>query len=183
MRCAVIFVCARRPSSPSRTSRSPRALHTTPCACSVVALYSVVALTPCVSALQGPKVRFPRCGPPATPRSSQSLSPRPFLRFLAAFSFSYRCRARTATVTSRGRTISRRVRGFTPCMRPKWAQLLSAVTRRAFSCRYSRGWCLARAVKAAWRLWDARNIMAAPTKTERSALIVKLCLDVARDFV
>jgi hypothetical protein len=39
------------------------------------------------------------------------------------------------------------------------------------------------AVKAAWRLWDARNIMDAPTKTERSALIVKLCLDVAKDFV
>ena len=45
------------------------------------------------------------------------------------------------------------------------------------------GSSLISAVKAAWRLWDARNIMDAPTQTERSALIVKLCLDVARDFV
>ena len=38
------------------------------------------------------------------------------------------------------------------------------------------------AVQAAWKLWDARDIASAPTKTERNAKIVLLCLDVAKSF-
>lgn len=43
--------------------------------------------------------------------------------------------------------------------------------------------CIISAAQAAYTLWEAREIMNAPTQTERNVLIVKLCVDVAKDFV
>ena len=44
------------------------------------------------------------------------------------------------------------------------------------------GASLVSAVQAACKLWELRDILKAPTQTERSALIVKLCLEVAMTF-